>query len=148
LSKLIHELINHEGERETMDCPVDAGPISNSLPSSDEFEIVPMDIILSEIATHKLREIMNSEPNDVVLKVAVHRGGCSGFLYDLEIIDRPDAEGFQFDEINGIDVAITDYDSSLLAGIEIHFQDTLMGGGFKILNPNANKSCSCGISFA
>ena len=131
-----------------MDCPVDAGPISNSLESNEEIEIVPMEISISEIATRKLREIFNSEPNDVVLKVAIHRGGCSGLLYDLEVVDRPESEGFQFDLINGINVVISDYDSSLLAGIEIDFQDTLMGGGFKILNPNANKSCSCGISFA
>ncbi len=59
-----------------MDCPVDAGPISNSLESNEEIEIVPMEISISEIATRKLREIFNSEPNDVVLKVAIHRGGC------------------------------------------------------------------------
>ena len=131
-----------------MDCPVDAGPISNSEESNEEFVIVPMEITITEIATQKLREIFNSEPNDVVLKVAVHRGGCSGYLYDLEVVDRPEDEGYQFETVNGINVTIMDYDSSLLAGIEIDFQDTLMGGGFKILNPNANKSCSCGISFA
>ncbi len=131
-----------------MDCPVDAGPISNSEESNEEFVIVPMEITITDIATQKLREIFNSEPNDVVLKVAVHRGGCSGYLYDLEVVDRPEDEGYQFETVNGINVTIMDYDSSLLAGIEIDFQDTLMGGGFKILNPNANKSCSCGISFA
>jgi iron-sulfur cluster assembly protein len=66
----------------------------------------------------------------------------------MQIIERPEEEGHQFDEVGGIDLTITDYDSSLLAGIEIDYQDSLMGGGFKIENPNANKACSCGSSFA
>ena len=131
-----------------MDCPADTGAISQSLSTDEEYEIVPIDINVSDIASQKLRELLNMEPNNVVLKVAVHRGGCSGYLYDMEIVDMPKEEGYQFSEVNGIQVAITDYDSSLLAGIVIDFQDTLMGGGFKIENPNASKACSCGISFA
>ncbi|MDP6334392.1 MAG: iron-sulfur cluster assembly accessory protein, partial [Candidatus Poseidoniaceae archaeon] len=98
--------------------------------------------------TEQLIDIVDNETGDMVLKIAVHRGGCSGNLYDLELVDRPEGGGFQFDEVNGIHIAVSDYDSSLLSGIVIDFQDSLMGGGFKINNPNAQKECGCGKSFA
>ena len=34
-----------------------------------------------------------------------------------------------------------------LTGAQIDFVDSLMGGGFTVVNPNAVKSCSCGQSF-
>jgi hypothetical protein len=34
-----------------------------------------------------------------------------------------------------------------LSGASIDFIDSLMGGGFKIDNPNAISSCGCGSSF-
>jgi len=131
-----------------MDCPIDSGALSDSESTDEEYEILPIDINLSEIATQKLLELVDNETGDMVLKIAVHRGGCSGNLYDLELVDRPEGGGFQFDEVNGIHIAVSDYDSSLLSGIVIDFQDSLMGGGFKINNPNAQKECGCGKSFA
>ena len=78
--------------------------------------------------------------------VAVLSGGCSGFSYDLQVIESPEGEFQQF-EVSGIPVIVHDEDSSLLNGIEIDFVDSLMGGGFKINNPNADRSCGCGMSF-
>ena len=37
--------------------------------------------------------------------------------------------------------------STMLDGIEIDYEDKLMGGGFKVNNPNASRSCGCGESF-
>ncbi len=130
-----------------MDCPVDSGVLSETS-GEEDFEIVPLDVILTDIAANKLREIFNTEPGDVVLTLAVHRGGCSGYLYDMQIGDKPEQIGHQFEDVGGIPIAISDFDSSLLAGIVIDFQDSLMGGGFKIENPNASKACSCGSSFS
>jgi len=129
-----------------MDCPVNSGVLSETSEGED-FEIVPLDVMLTDIAANKLREIFNTEPGDVVLTLAVHRGGCSGYLYDMQIGDKPEQLGHQFADVSGIPIAISDFDSSLLAGIVIDFQDSLMGGGFKIENPNASKACSCGSSF-
>ena len=130
-----------------MDCPADIGAISQSVGNEEEFDVVAVNLTITEQALRKLQEILNFEPGDVVLTVAIHRGGCSGYLYDMQMIDRPEGEGYQFAEVNGIPVAVSDYDSSLLSGIVIDHQDTLMGGGFKIENPNANAACGCGKSF-
>ena len=44
-------------------------------------------------------------------------------------------------------MAIHELDSTLLNGIVIDYEDKLMGGGFKMDNPNAKRSCGCGLSF-
>ena len=134
-------------EDKSMDCPADAGLLAQGVANDEVFDVVPVNLIITEVAHRKLQEILNFEPGDVVLTVAIHRGGCSGYLYDMQIIDRPEGEGYQFDDIDGIPVAVADFDSSLLSGIVVNYQDTLMGGGFKIENPNADKECGCGKSF-
>ena len=50
-------------------------------------------------------------------------------------------------EIMGINVQVPNASSHLLDGIEIDYEDRLMGGGFKINNPNAGSTCGCGESF-
>ena len=35
-----------------------------------------------------------------------------------------------------------------LKGIEIDFSSDMLNGGFKIVNPNAERTCGCGTSFS
>ena len=57
--------------------------------------------------------------------------------------------GKEFDSVTpGFRVLVPNASSHLLDGIEIDYVDRLMGGGFKINNPNASSSCGCGESFA
>ncbi len=130
-----------------MDCPADVGVLSE-IGKGGDFEVHPIDVSFSEVARSRLLEILQNDNEDVVLKVAVHRGGCSGYLYDMQVVDKPNGEDHQFAQIEGIPIAISNFDSSLLSGIIIDFEESLMGGGFKIENPNAQRGCSCGKSFA
>ena len=65
----------------------------------------------------------------------------------MKIIEDPQDEAFQRIDISGIGVLVHNKDSELLSGINVDFKDTMMGGGFQISNPNADKSCGCGQSF-
>ena len=69
-------------------------------------------------------------------------------MYDMAIVEAPDASGFQIIEIDKIRVFIHNKDSVMLNGIRVDYKDSLMGGGFQIENPNASKSCGCGQSFS
>jgi iron-sulfur cluster assembly protein len=76
----------------------------------------------------------------------VQGGGCSGFSYKMafETVKAPlDWEG----RSNGINIYIDPKSFLYLAGIELDFQDSLMGRGFVFNNPNAKKTCGCGESF-
>ena len=87
------------------------------------------------------------DDRDMALLVGVLSGGCSGYMYDLQIVEETDIECQEL-SISDFRVLVPNVSSHLLDGIEIDYEDKLMGGGFKINNPNASSSCGCGESFA
>ena len=96
-------------------------------------------------AAKMLQEAFGEE-RDSSLLVGVLSGGCSGYMYDLQIIQNTEIECQEL-EVDGFRVLIPNAASHLLDGIEIDYVEALMGGGFKINNPNADRSCGCGESF-
>ena len=127
-----------------MDCATTCGPESE--PEVSRAEPVEVALTITETAQSQLEGVFVDAPENAVLMVAVLSGGCSGYSYDLQVIETPEGE-FQQLEVAGIPVIVHDEDSSLLNGIEIDFVNSLMGGGFKINNQNAGRSCGCGMSF-
>ena len=80
------------------------------------------------------------------LRVFVSGGGCSGMQYGMGL----DAEAREFDtivETGGVKVFIDPTSVMYLEGSVIDFEDNLMGGGFRVDNPQAVASCGCGHSF-
>lgn len=80
------------------------------------------------------------------LRVFVSGGGCSGMQYGMGLDPQPR----EFDTViaqDGVQVFIDPTSMMYLDGARIDFIDNLMGGGFKIDNPNAVSSCGCGHSF-
>jgi iron-sulfur cluster assembly protein len=86
------------------------------------------------------------EKPGAMLRVFVAGGGCSGFQYGMTLEEEP-MEGDQQFSINGVGVIIDPRSAQYLDGANIDFVDNIMGGGFKIDNPNAASSCGCGTSF-
>jgi len=118
-----------------------------SLPVVTETEVVNVQLNFTENAISALKENMAGDEQSHVLVISAQSGGCSGYLYDMKIIEDPGNDGFQRIDIGGIEVLIHNKDSSMLSGINIDFKETLMGGGFQIENPNADRACGCGQSF-
>ena len=118
-----------------------------SLPVVTETEVIDVELNFSKAAIGALRESMSGDEESHVLVISAQSGGCSGYLYDMKIIDDPGDDGFQRIDIGDIDVLVHNKDSSMLNGINIDFKETLMGGGFQIENPNADRACGCGQSF-
>lgn len=105
-------------------------------------------VVVTEKAVKEVRRIVDEQrlPGDTGLRLGVQGGGCSGFSYKLafETVKAPlDWEG----ESNGVKIYIDPKSFLYLAGIELDFQDSLMGRGFVFNNPNAKKTCGCGESF-
>jgi iron-sulfur cluster assembly protein len=82
-----------------------------------------------------------------VLRVAVMGGGCSGLQYKMDLQDAP-ANRDILVESAGIKVVVDPKSALYVTGSELDFIDALQGGGFKVKNPNAATSCSCGESFS
>ena len=126
-----------------MDCGScdSASPISLQQP-----EVVTVELTITERAQTVLTEAFGDD-QDTALLVGVLSGGCSGYMYDLAIIEgvEPDCQELL---VSGFRILVPNAASHLLNGIEIDYEDKLMGGGFKIVNPNATSACGCGESFA
>ena len=81
------------------------------------------------------------------LRIAVVGGGCSGLQYKMDLVDGPrDRDMLVLS--NGVNVVIDPKSALFVAGSELDFSDDLQQGGFKVTNPNAEVTCSCGESFA
>ncbi|MBI3850133.1 MAG: iron-sulfur cluster assembly accessory protein [Verrucomicrobia bacterium] len=82
-----------------------------------------------------------------VLRVAVVGGGCSGLQYKMDLQDGP-ANRDILVESSGIKVVVDPKSALYVTGSELDYVDALQEGGFKVKNPNAATSCSCGESFS
>jgi iron-sulfur cluster assembly accessory protein len=81
-----------------------------------------------------------------VLRVAVIGGGCSGLQYKMDLQDRPQHRDILV-ESAGVKVVVDPKSALYVTGSELDYVDSLTEGGFKVHNPNAATSCSCGESF-
>ena len=109
-------------------------------------DVVDVSLTISDKAQTLLLDAFGDD-RSMALLVGVLSGGCSGYMYDLQIVEDTD-QSCQEINIDGFRVLVPNASSHLLDGIEIDYVDRLMGGGFKINNPNADSSCGCGESFA
>jgi iron-sulfur cluster assembly accessory protein len=104
-------------------------------------------VILTEVAAAKVKSLIANEGrDDLVLRIAVQPGGCSGLRYQLELDDRS-FDGDVVTEFAGVKVAVDKMSAPYLSGAAIDFADTISSQGFTIDNPNAQSSCACGDSF-
>ena len=81
-----------------------------------------------------------------VLRVAVVGGGCSGLQYKMDLQDAP-AQRDILVETAGVRVVVDPKSALYVTGSELDYIEAL-NGGFKVKNPNAATSCSCGESFS
>lgn len=104
-------------------------------------------VSLSDTAAGKLAEVMAQKGlADAALRVFVSGGGCSGLQYGMAFDTEMDEADSVF-ESAGVKVVVDSVSLPYLQGATIDFSESLMGGGFKIENPNAVSSCGCGHSF-
>ena len=105
-------------------------------------------ITLTPVAAAKVKELLAEETDgeEMVLRVAIQGGGCSGFQYGLGF-DTAAAEGDLELELEGVPVVVDPFSVPYLRGATIDYLTGLQESGFKIENPNAVSSCGCGHSF-
>jgi iron-sulfur cluster assembly protein len=85
--------------------------------------------------------------DDFFVRVSVVSGGCSGLSYKMDF-DNASKPNDQVFEDNGVKI-VTDLKSFLyLFNTTLEFSGGLDGKGFYFNNPNAERTCGCGESFA
>ncbi len=81
------------------------------------------------------------------LRLYVQGGGCSGLTYGMTFDKQESGDEVAFQD-HGLVVVVDRASAPLLNGIKVDFLMGLEASGFKIYNPNATQTCSCGKSFS
>lgn len=104
-------------------------------------------ITLSERALTELQDLMKSQERaDAALRVWVQGGGCSGLQYGMALDDQIEEADNVFEQ-GGVKVVVDPLSLQYMSGSTVDYIDDVLGGGFKIENPNAVGGCGCGSSF-
>jgi iron-sulfur cluster assembly accessory protein len=105
-------------------------------------------ITLTDNASVKVKELITQEGNDeLMLRVAVRPGGCSGFSYEMFFDTEKDNEDLTV-QYGSVTVVVDPSSAQLLTGATLDYKDGLQDAGFAINNPNAQRTCGCGQSFS
>ena len=108
----------------------------------------PSPIIFTDAAALKVSELIKEEDNpDLMLRVFVSGGGCSGFQYGFTF-DEMKEDGDSSVKNQGVTLVVDPMSVQYLMGAEIDYKEDLQGAQFIIRNPNASTTCGCGSSFS
>ena len=103
-------------------------------------------INVTDSAVRQLRSLLDEQSaSGKGLRVQIAKGGCSGLQYEM-LLDSAKTE----DAIvarDGVEFFVDRESAALLDGATLDYHDGLTGAGFKIVNPNAARTCGCGSSF-
>ena len=103
-------------------------------------------VSLTDIAAQKVSQFLETEKAPSAgLRVGVRGGGCSGFQYNLALDEQKD--GDRVFEHQGIRVIVDEASLQYVDGSVVDYQESLMGAGFEVRNPNVVAACGCGSSF-
>jgi len=104
-------------------------------------------INVTENAVRHLRSLLESQTaaEGKGLRVQIAKGGCSGLQYEMLLDERKLDDAVV--ERDGMQFFVDRESASYLQGATLDFHDGLTAAGFRIVNPNAARTCGCGTSF-
>ncbi len=108
-----------------------------------------MQITITDRAAELVKTTMaDIETEDPHLYLYVAGGGCSGLQYGLAVSEGEP----EIDDVvvysNDIKIVVAGESTKYLDGAVISYKANGLMSGFKVENPNAEKSCGCGSSFS
>ena len=109
---------------------------------------VQAEIVFCDAAASKVKSLMESEGNDeLMLRVFVTGGGCSGFQYGFTFDDAIAEDDTRIDR-DGVSMLVDPMSFPYLQGAEVDYEEGLGGSRFLVRNPSAKTTCGCGSSFS
>ncbi len=113
-----------------------------------EAAVLERQVSLTENAARRVKKLREMEGNpQLMLRLSVSGGGCSGFSYGFSLDDQKTEDDHAF-EFYGVALVVDTVSLDLLAGSTIDFVEDLVGSAFSVKNPNATSTCGCGSSFS
>ena len=130
----------------------------NSAGIEDPVHIEKDGIVLYKSAWNKLKEILVN--SDKKIRISLEPSGCAGVSYTATLDEPKDTDKIidfgdgvivlvdttkRFPSQSNPDIFYSDWD--FLEGLHLRYEDSIMNSQFIMDNPNAERGCSCGISF-
>ena len=103
------------------------------------------DFDISNTAASHLTEMIKAN-NSFGIRISLKDSGCSGFAYQLDLIDDKD-ENDHAGLVNGVNLFIHDKSFVFLKGTKLDFVKKNLNQELVFLNPNVSAECGCGESF-
>ena len=116
------------------------------VPPTQQVDAAPP-VAVTDAAVTRIRFLQEKEGKpDAALRLRIVAGGCSGMQYRIDLAEelRPTDRVAKKD---GVRIAVDPKSLAYLQNSTLDWEEDFFGGEFKIKNPNAKSSCSCGISF-
>jgi iron-sulfur cluster insertion protein len=105
-------------------------------------------LVFTDSAAEKVLSLLEKEDNpNMMLRVFIQGGGCSGFSYGFTFEEEL-TEGDLSVKNKGVTLIVDPMSVQYLIDAEIDYTETLAVSQFVIRNPNAATTCGCGSSFA
>ncbi len=118
-----------------------------SVATFDPSETESMELRMSERAlAHARTRIADSGAAGI--RLGVKESGCSGFMYEVSMVDEPAPDDIEFDMGEGVRLFVARDHLHLVAGTCIDYVTEGLNSTMKFDNPNAHSMCGCGESFA
>ena len=103
-------------------------------------------LLVTNNAAKKIIELSKKKEKKM-LRISVTGGGCQGFQYNLDMENKSKDKDIIIKKRDAV-IVIDKISLNLIKGSEIDFVEDLIGARFKVNNPKATSSCSCGTSFS
>ncbi len=107
-------------------------------------------IKVAKKAKNKIAQLLQEEGHtleDSYVRVGVKGGGCSGLSYVLDFTQQKEENDKEFEDI-GVRILVDKKSFLYVVGTTLEYEGGLNGKGFSFNNPNAQRTCGCGESFA
>lgn len=102
-------------------------------------------IQVTENAAAALIDLVREKRSGDGLRLAVEKGGCAGLQYAMSL--GSEKSGDVVVARGEARVFVDPESASYLDHCTLDYDDGLSGAGFRIINPQAARSCGCGTSF-
>ena len=105
-------------------------------------------IVFTDAAALKVKELLTKEENpNMLLRVFIQGGGCSGFSYGFTFEEELGEDDLSV-ENKGVTLIVDPLSFQYLIDAEIDYTESIASSQFVIRNPNAATTCGCGSSFS
>ena len=104
-------------------------------------------VIITPNAVRRIHYLRQKESRpEAALRLRIIAGGCSGMQYRMDLAEKPRPTDIVL-AAEDAKVFVDPKSMVYLQGSTVDYEEDLLGGQFKITNPNAKHACSCGLSF-